>query len=168
MLNFKPTKPKTKLSAKRKVDKFGYAARAIRGSTGDLNKNLKRRAESKCGKSEMELHLAKFPAMRLHPNITIQCINHWMKTARGYLPSKFGKNQVLFTNREGGNWQKWPWNWVPNTQDLANGLLDWEETIAARNKMPVQHPTSSKHKGIYIHSILVNGKRWDCINGWTQ
>ena len=80
--------------------------------------------------------------------------------------NKYGKGRVLYTICEGGIWQKWPWNWVPNDEDLTSNT--WSGVLNPKffNTACILHKDGKRE--IYVHSVLVNGERWDCINGWTK
>lgn len=80
---------------------------------------------------------------------------------------KFGHGRVLFTMKEGGAWQTWPWKWVPDKAELAErGDAPMGFDKLRNNCMAMASPTS-KHD-IWVHSFLINGARWDCLNGWTE
>lgn len=142
-----------KPSRKRRIDKFGYAAR----KTKHGGRQAARSTRSPTGMTERRAkkiaaaHAARYPA------------NVRVGTYSSLVP-EFDKELVLFTIREGGTWQKWPWNYVPQDCDLA--IESWPHTIASLNKMPIFH--SDGQRAVYVHSLLIDGKRWDCINGWNQ
>ena len=83
-------------------------------------------------------------------------------------PIRKYKNTVVYTIREGGIWQKWPWNWVPEEPYFSDILTDpgFRSYAAKFNVMLFSHKDGKRE--IKIHSMLINGKRWDCINGWEK
>lgn len=139
---------------------------------------------------EKRNHAERYPAMHLHPNATIECKRHWKQpyeTDQGLVSLfryyNYGKGQVFFTNREGGIWQKWPWNWVPGEERLLVVKLMRDEAlgidpicgaaIGHPSYVEIRKPNKAglhdeNCKTIRVHSMLINGRRWDCINGWTD
>lgn len=152
---------------KAKQDRFGILARSMhtpgylsRRSTRSpkgwsLHKELKQRAA----------HQAKFPPMQFDPLICNADKRHWTRP-KAEVANQFGKGQVLYTMREGGTWQKWPWNWVPSARVLEVMREEWPETIATRKAVPMHK--EDKAYPIRVHSMLIDGRRWDCINGFTN
>lgn len=113
-------------------------------------------------------HARNYPAFELHPDIAKKHEHFWnMKAgAKLMLPSMFGKGRVLYTLREGGTWQKWPWNWIPDSTQLESKVMGFETVVAiGANVVPMASPRSMHD--INVHSMLIDGKRWDCINGFT-
>lgn len=169
-LNIHRAKSKTQLLVE-EIEAF--VSRVYRNHTGRYTYTLRDMLERK-------RHLQKFPAMQLDSHITKRDKAHWIKPP--YLKAftgtgrhnKFGKGQVFFTMREGGYWQKWPWNWVPEPHFLQQVVEDGMSYMVMRDqfnlpRIRITHPFKKKGNiTVYAHSMLIDGRRWDCINGWNN
>jgi len=162
-LNFpkKKAKPNARKAAQ---DRFGILARSMHtfSTAPSARTNMGWSWAKECFQNRQ--HAKRYPAFHLHPMICKKHQQHWTMGAGAklHLPSNFGKGQVLFTLKEGGTWQKWPWNWVPEKE-----LLD-QVILTANTDLTLLNPDDKHSYGINVHSLLIDGRRWDCINGWTD
>jgi len=106
-------------------------------------------------------HMKRYPVMKLHSAIVNADKRHW-SSPKADVVSEYGKGKSLYAVHEGGTWQKWPWNWVPCFDDMTVG----DEPIFG-NQILMTHPEDGS-RNFKMHSLLMNGQRWDCINGWTS
>lgn len=69
----------------------------------------------------------------------------------------------FYTVREGGTWLPWKeeWGYVTD-KDLMkrNPSNNRIELVLVAGHIPPNHPVA-------VHALVIDDKRWDCINGWT-
>jgi len=152
---------------KLKEDKFGILARSrhTHGCYSARPTQISAGWWPRKAQAEKAAHAKQYPAMRLHPDICQKHKDFWQGNKFGKL-GNYGRGQVLYTMREGGAWQKWPWNWVPSEGMLSTAALTCREfnKVAFRFVNPTYARTNN---AVAAHSLLIDGRRWDCINGFT-
>lgn len=67
-----------------------------------------------------------------------------------------------YTDTEGGMWKRWPQGVAIDREDLQ--IIGVDIFIIMMNG---ERASTIKIKGLDVHSLVIDGVRWDCYSGWT-